>query len=196
MTKSLILTAPHPQLRAPNKPITILDKKTKSLLKTLREQLILSDGVGLAAPQIGYNYRVFVTDLRRALPSFPPSKNPFRFFINPVISSHSERKITAKEDDGNYTLEGCLSLPHLYAAIPRYPNLELSFFEPDLTTGQLVAKRESFSDYFARNVQHELDHLDNILFVDYLKGNDLLLYRTNQQTGQLEEIDKSFIYGY
>lgn len=196
MPKSRIVTIPSPQLRAPNKPLTSLDKKTLDLLKLLRAELLLSGGVGLAAPQIGLNYRVFATDLRRVDPDFPQNADPIRFFINPVITAHSPRQTFSKETDGGYTLEGCLSLPGLYAPVPRWKDVELDYLEPNFTTGELINQHSSFSDYFARNIQHELDHLDGVLFTDYLKNNDLILYRDNKTTHQLEEIDKNFIYGY
>lgn len=201
--KNKIITIPNPKLRQANQPLQQVDKKTRQLLADLREQLIASGGVGLAAPQIAQNYRVFATHLDRLGDDSPTANikkkaDPVRFFINPQIVACPAQKEFSKDNDGSYTLEGCLSLPGLYAPLPRYPWVELAFQEIDPQhPDQLIDRREKFTDYFARNIQHEYDHLEGILFTDYLKDNNVILYKVNPVTDRLEEVkDLQFIYGY
>ena len=199
-----IITIPNPNLRLKSKPVEKIDKKIKGVLDTLRRTLIKSHGVGLAAPQIDEQWRIFATYLPLAEPTkySPPNKlsknfDPVKFFINPKIVKNCGKKTFAKESDGTYTLEGCLSVPHLFAPVPRYQWVEVEYQTLN-EKGELSApKREKFSDYFARNMQHEYDHLEGVLFTDYLRDNNIILYRENPQTGRLTEVeDLSFIYAF
>ena len=197
--QSPIITIPNPNLRLISKPVTQIDKKTKQVLDDLRTVLTKSGGVGLAAPQINYQTQIFATYLPHVIPNFSKSqKDPVRFFINPKITATSPKKSFSKENDGTYTLEGCLSLPGLYAPIPRYDWVDLTFQEINPETNELTSpKTERFTNFYARNMQHEYDHLQGVLFTDYLRDNNIILYRENPQTGKLEEvIDLDFIYAY
>ena len=197
-----IIKSPDQRLRQVSKPIAKIDKKTQGVLDDIRATLVSrADGVGLAAIQIGHPYRVFGTYLPLVEEGFNHKNNaidPVKFFINPRLIRTSPKKVFTKEKDHSYTLEGCLSLPGLYAAIPRFEEIELEYQEVDPQTQQLSApKREVFRDYYARNIQHEFDHLMGVLFTDYVLGTNIILYRQNPRTDKLEEItDLNFLNAY
>lgn len=196
--RSNILTIPHANLRLSSKKIVQLDKKIHKILDELKSTLISSGGVGLAAPQIDQQVQVFATYLPHVGEKQTSGQDPVRFFINPQITKTASKKVFSKEQDGTYTLEGCLSLPRLYAPIPRYDWVELEFQEIDPQTKQLTpSHREKFTGFYARNIQHEYDHLQGVLFTDYLIDTNIILYQENPDTQKLEEIeDLSFIEAY
>jgi peptide deformylase len=89
-------------------------------------------------------------------------------------------------------LEGCLSIPGIWGPVPRYSWIEIGFETPE--KGTLVTKKQRFEAFPARLVQHELDHLDGILFTDYSLKYDLPLYTDNPTTGKLDEIEDRSIF--
>lgn len=117
-------------------------------------------GVGLAAPQIDNRVRMFATLLN----------NEPRVFINPRITNSSE-KLSLGKDPEDPDLEGCLSIPKLYAPVPRYTWIELEYEKP--VNGKLETHSETFDDFAARVMQHEHDHLEGILFLDHALQYDL-----------------------
>ncbi len=174
-----IITAPHPTLRKKSKPIKKVDTKLLQFIKKLKQTLESAhnpEGVGLAAPQVNKSWRLFAT---REL-----DKNRTRLFINPTITKHSQNKELGENKKPQ--LEGCLSLPDYYAPVPRWQWVDLEF--AILENDQLITKREKFIDFKARVVQHELDHLDGILFIDHSLEHDLPVYKVNEETQKLEEI--------
>lgn len=173
MTK-LVLTAPHPTLRQTALPIKKVDKK---LLDNIQELLIALEGetdppgVGMAFPQInksisGLAYRPEVKNNRSA--NFQVT-----ILLNPVITSHSLDQ-SFGEDPDEPDLEGCLSVPNLYGPVPRWNWVELKY--EIIKEGQLALQTQRFTDYHARIIQHELDHLNGILFTDHLIKLDLPAY--------------------
>lgn len=170
-----IITVPHPVLRQTAKQIEKVDKKLLQFLDELQSSLANKQdppGVGLAAPQVGKSWRIFATQLV----DDPLKRNyqPLEVFINPVITAHSQDRVLGKNKD-NVDLEGCLSVPNLYGPVPRWSWLDLSY--QVLENGQLVNKKRHFEDFNARIIQHEYDHLDGILFTDYILQYNLPLYR-------------------
>jgi peptide deformylase len=142
-----------PSLRQPSKEVHKVSKKIKDLVKDLLDTLYSQNGVGLAAPQIGENYRVFVIDTS----SGDEPLNPI-IFINPKIIKKSGAFISN---------EGCLSFPEVYTDVRRYLNVMIKAFDIhgrpftlDVKDGCLLAKA----------IQHEFDHLDGILFVDHARN--------------------------
>ena len=125
-------------------PIVTLTKKILKLVKNMEETMFSADGVGLAAPQIGVSLKITVVSLdgKKAIP-----------FLNPVITAHSDEMIVEQE--------GCLSLPERWEDVARYKEITLRFMN---IKGDAVAlKLEGFA---ARVLQHEIDHLNGILFID------------------------------
>lgn len=175
-----IITAPHPTLRLIAKEVTVFDKKFFKFLENLADTLIKKEhpkGVGLAAPQVNKSVRVFAAILGE---KNQDSKKPVvEFFINPKITKHSEKKIMGAAD-GSERFEGCLSIPIFYGPVPRYEWVEVEY--QSLTTlnlkkqPQAELKKARFSDFDARVIQHEYDHLDGILFTDLTLKNKLPIY--------------------
>ena len=149
MTKLSIETGTDNQiLRTKSSPIERIDKSIKKLAKDMMETMIKSNGMGLAAPQIGVNKRLIVvlfnydTDHEMVLP-----------LVNPEIQSFSK--------EANKGEEGCLSLPGIYKPVERSSHVRLKF--QDLKGNTQILELD---DMNARVVQHEIDHLDGVLFVD------------------------------
>ncbi len=187
-----IVTAPHPTLRQKAEPIEKIDKKMVQFIKDLSstlEQKQNPPGVGLAGPQVDKKLRAFAI---RPVQGRESSTVPVQVFINPKITAHSQDKtLGAKEEEPD--LEGCLSIPNVYGPVPRWTWVKLDY--QVLEDQRLVDKSKRFSDFPARIVQHELDHLEGVLFTDYLLEMNLPAYL--QEQNQLIELeDKSILEVY
>jgi len=189
---STIITVPHLALREVATPIMVADKKTLELIKdldaTLRAQT-KPQGVGLAAPQLAIGKRAFVTFLG------PKKSHQMMVFLNPIIADHSQEVIFGQTpSDEDDRLEGCLSIPGLYGPVPRFTWIEVEYQQ--LENGELVTKQNRFTDFHARVIQHEFDHLNGILFTDYSLEYDLPVYREDPETEKLVEIDKRILEAF
>src|SRR3989344_3784938 len=197
MRKS-ILSVPNPILRT--KSIVVDPKKDAGLIKKyvadLEETLSKKNkpkGVGLSMPQIGKNVRIFSTLLPPSInvaDSGRPPKNDndeveeecvLATYINPVILETS-KELTFGPDPKEPLLEGCLSIPSIYGPVPRYTWVRISYLTPEFKTLEGV-----FHGFFGRVIQHEFDHLEGILFTDYVLKHKLPLYEMHGKT--MEEID-------
>ncbi len=139
----------HPILRQVAQPVTQIDPALKQLVEDMFETMRDADGIGLAGPQVGKSIRLFVVDVTPITEGFPPMT-----FINPeILSAHGM---------GPYT-EGCLSIPGVSAEVARPEKVEIRYTDIDGKTVQGVAE-----GILARVIQHELDHLNGRLFIDYL----------------------------
>ncbi|WP_194777156.1 peptide deformylase [Pararhodonellum marinum] len=129
----------------------------KELIKDMFSTMDNASGVGLAAPQINKGIRLFVIDSTLMVDESDEEKGMRKVFINPII-------LDEYGDDYSFE-EGCLSIPELRAEIIRPEKLTLEYFDENWNL-----KEEEFTGLTARVIQHEYDHLEGILFVDYLKG--------------------------
>ncbi|REK15619.1 MAG: peptide deformylase [Planctomycetota bacterium] len=145
-----IVQYPHPTLRHVSKPLRRVDPELRAIVRSMFELMYAASGVGLAANQVDLPYRLFVINTK----SDPEAVEDEHVFINPVITS---RKGMAEAE------EGCLSLPGIYGQVKRPERVTLNAF--NLSGEELNLQLEGL---FARAVQHELDHLDGILFIDRL----------------------------
>ena len=182
-----IISAPHQTLRQKAIEVDKVDKKLIQFIDNLEETLRNKDnpkGVGLAAPQVDKKLRIFTTQLSKNDNFDDESSLEIRHYINPVITKHAGKQVFG-EDKDNPQLEGCLSIPKIYAPVPRWQWVELEFLI--LENGKLVPQKERFDNFAARVVQHEADHLDGILFTDYALEYELPVYFENKKTGKLEE---------
>jgi len=176
-----IIVAPHPTLRQKSELVTVANKKTEKFLHNLAETLINKrnpSGVDVLK-------RVFAT----YLPNKETKKSEIRLFVNPTVVDHSNNLIfgeTGRHKKPRY--EGCLSLPGLYGPVPRWDWLELEYYA--LENNELIAKKERFTNFNARVIQHEYDHLEGILFTDYSFQLNLPVY-IEDENEDLIEIDKS-----
>ena len=140
-----------PVLRAEAEEVTVFDEGLQALVRDMFETMYHADGIGLAAPQIGVSTRVIVVDLRRRDEDDPESQQVA--LVNPVVTWES--KELAKQ------AEGCLSIPGLEDVVQRPVSVRVEGKNPDGNDIVLEA-----DDLFARALQHEIDHIDGILFVD------------------------------
>lgn len=137
-------------LRQPSKEVHKVSQKIKNLVQDLLDTMYAQNGVGLAAPQIGENVRVFVIDVS----SGNEPMNPI-VFINPKIIKKSGACISH---------EGCLSFPEAYTDVRRYENVMVKALD---TNGRSFVMEAKEGTLLARAIQHEFDHLDGILFIDH-----------------------------
>ena len=157
-----ILTATDPRLRLTSKPVQKIDKKILSLVGDLVDTLAAQkdpEGVGLAAPQIGKNLRVF---------AIKPEKE-IEIFINPKILKQS--KDVKTDNKTAKIMEGCLSLVNHYGPLVRSKEIVVEYLDK---TGQ--KHTQTFKDFDAQIVLHEVDHLNGVLFVDRLLESRKPLY--------------------
>ena len=150
MTIRTILTEPNKILRQVSKPVEIVSDEERELMKDMLETMYNANGIGLAAIQIGVPKRIIVMDISK-----DGEKKQPRYFVNPVIKNKDDLKSTYEE--------GCLSVPNQFAEINRPSKCEVEYL--DFNGEKKVLKAEGL---LATCIQHEMDHLEGILFIDYL----------------------------
>ena len=147
-----ILVAPHPALKAPARPVGASDADTvRALLPRMFETMYRAPGIGLAAPQVGVGLRLAVVDL------MPDQRREPLVLINPRLMQASPELATREE--------GCLSLPNQYAEVTRPAEIRLQFQDAAGVRQELHA-----DGLLAACLQHEIDHLDGVLFTDHLSA--------------------------
>ena len=147
MTRLTILEYPDPRLRTRAVPVDAVDARLRELIDDLLETMYAANGIGLAATQVDVHRRLLVADVSE-------SRNEPRVFINPEILSR---------DGATTSQEGCLSVPGYYDDVPRAERVRVRSLDRD---GK--AFEADLEGLLAICVQHEVDHLDGKLFVDYL----------------------------
>jgi peptide deformylase len=169
MVKLPIIVAPDPRLKEKALPVDRVDAGIRRLMDDMLDSMHAANGIGLAAPQVGVLKRVIVVDI--SMPDEPPA--PLRM-ANPEILSASERCVEGEE--------GCLSLPEHYAPVTRPAEIRVRYLDEN------DELRERDADgILAKCIQHEIDHLEGMLFVDHisaLKRNIIL--RKLSKTKRLE----------
>ncbi len=145
-----IVQYPHPALRHASKPLKRVDQELRAIVREMFDLMYAANGVGLAANQVDLPYRLFVINLQ----SDPKAADQEFVFLNPVLTSRKGM------DEAE---EGCLSLPGLYGDVKRPERVVLNAY--NLAGEELSMELEGL---FGRAVQHEIDHLDGILFIDRL----------------------------
>jgi peptide deformylase len=150
--KRQILIHPDPRLKKTAPAITDLSDDLRVLADDMLETMYAAPGIGLAAPQVGVDTRLIVMDCVKEDGAAP---RPMAMF-NP--------EIIARSDDLNIYDEGCLSIPDIYADVERPAEVTVRWIDP---TG--AERQQDFDGLWATCVQHEIDHLNGILFIDYLK---------------------------
>ena len=145
-----ILTAPDPRLKAVSEPVSRVDGDIRKLIDEMLESMYAAEGIGLAAVQVGVPRRVLVMDLAQKEGRRAP-----RAYINPKILWASE--------ETEIVQEGCLSVPDIWEDVERPSRIRAEFLDRDGKPQTLEA-----DGLLATCLQHEMDHLDGILFVDHL----------------------------
>ncbi|MEN8253801.1 MAG: peptide deformylase [Patescibacteria group bacterium] len=182
-----IITAPHEGLRTKAKSVKRIDKKLYKFITQLQATLKGKDkpaGVGLAAPQVNKAWRIFTTNISPE-GSRDISRVNIKVFINPIMTKH-DKKLSFGPDEKHPTLEGCLSIKSIYGPVPRYAWVKFEWQE--LENEKLVNKKGHFEHFAARVMQHELDHLNGILFTDYSLDYDLPIYQESDDGKKLVEV--------
>ena len=149
-----IYTYGQPVLRKVSQDIDADYPELDSLIANMVETLADSEGIGLAAPQIGLNIRLVIIDLDVISDDLPEYKDYKRVFINPHIIEYDDTETETME-------EGCLSLPGIRENVKRPTRIHVKYLDRDF-----VEHDEWISGYLARVMQHEFDHLDAKMFVD------------------------------
>tara|TARA_Y100000022_G_C13027029_1_gene273797 strand:- start:6 stop:524 length:519 start_codon:yes stop_codon:yes gene_type:complete len=150
MTVRAILTEPNKILRQVSQPVDNVGEEERKLMKDMLETMYDANGIGLAAIQIGIPKRIIVMDLSK-----DGKKKEPRYFVNPIIKNKNEQKNTYEE--------GCLSVPNQFAEIDRPSSCEVEYL--DFNGDKKILKADGL---LATCIQHEMDHLEGILFIDYL----------------------------
>ena len=147
MAKLPILTFPHERLRIQATPVEQFDDTLKNTIKNMYETMYAADGIGLAATQVDYHKRLIVIDVSE-------DRNEPLTLINPTIAGQSGEAISQ---------EGCLSVPEFFADVKRAQTVEIAYQTESGETKKLNA-----DGLLAICIQHEIDHLNGKLFIDYL----------------------------
>ena len=145
-----IVTEPDPILKQISKNVDQVGKEEQKLMDDMLETMYAAPGIGLAAIQIGVPKRIIVMDISKD----EKKKNPI-FFVNPIIKN--------KNLNLSQYLEGCLSLPDQFAEVDRPSTCEVEYL--DYNGNKKILKADGL---FATCIQHEMDHLEGILFIDHL----------------------------
>jgi peptide deformylase len=150
MTVKIILTEPNQLLRQVSKPVKKVGEAEQQLMNDMLETMYSANGIGLAAIQIGVPKRIIVMDISK-----DTNKKEPRYFVNPVIKNKDSSKSTYEE--------GCLSVPNQFAEIDRPKKCDVEYLDYNGEKKFLYAE-----GLLATCIQHEMDHLEGILFIDYL----------------------------
>lgn len=148
-----VLTFPHPFLKTVAKPVISFDDKLKTIVADMSETMYESAGIGLAAVQVGLDKRLFVMDVNYTSETPESERNPIPI-INPQLLEKEQEQTME---------EGCLSVPEFRAEVKRYGKIKLGY--QDLNGEKQEMDAEGL---LAVCIQHEMDHLDGKLFIDYL----------------------------
>jgi peptide deformylase len=150
MAIKTIITEPNKLLRQISKPVDQVGKEEQKLMDDMLDTMYSAPGIGLAAIQIGVPKRIIVMDISKE-----EGKKEPRYFVNPIIKNKDSLKVTYEE--------GCLSVPNQFAKIDRPRKCEVEYL--DYHGEKQLLKAE---ELLATCIQHEMDHLEGILFIDYL----------------------------
>ena len=172
MTVKSILTEPNKILRQISKPLDQVTKEDQNLMDDMLETMYAANGIGLAAIQIGIPKRIIVMDISKD----KNIKEPM-YFVNPVIREKNQNKSIYEE--------GCLSVPDQFAEIERPSKCELEYL--DYNGKKKFLKAEGL---LATCIQHEMDHLEGILFIDYLSKlkKSIIIKKLSKQKNKPDRI--------
>ena len=145
-----IITEPNKLLRQISKPVDKVGNEEKKLMNDMLETMYAANGIGLAAIQVGIPKRIIVMDISKE-----ENKKEPRYFVNPIIKNKDSLNVTYEE--------GCLSVPNQFAEIDRPRKCEVEYLDYDGNKKLLKA-----DGLLATCIHHEIDHLEGILFIDYL----------------------------
>jgi len=172
MTVKRILTEPNKLLRQISKPVNKVGKNEQKLMDDMVETMYAANGIGLAAIQIGFPKRIIVMDISKD----QTNKN-LMYFVNPIILNKAKEQSTYEE--------GCLSVPDQFAEIDRPNKCEVEYL--DYNGKKKLLKADGL---LATCIQHEIDHLEGILFIDYLSKlkKSIIIKKLSKQKNKSDRI--------
>lgn len=150
---------PEPVLRKETEPIKTFNEDLKKLAEDMAETMYDAPGIGLAAPQIGASVKLIVVDTSKDI----EESREYLTMANPEITAHAGSQLDE---------EGCLSIPELTAKVKRHKKITVSYQDVEGNSKELTTE-----DRFAVVLQHEIDHLNGILFIDHLSSLKRNLYK-------------------
>lgn len=157
-------------LRQPAKRIAKVDDSVRQLIKEMLQTMYSEDGIGLAAPQVGVHKQLIVVDCDPENPASPPL-----VLINPVIKSSSPETCSYEE--------GCLSIPGVYLGVTRPEAIEVAYKDENGRPQRLKAK-----GLLSRAIQHEIDHLNGVMFVDRVDNGIALTQALDKQGFSIQAV--------
>jgi peptide deformylase len=169
-----IIVLPDKRLRLKSKPVPRIDGDVRKLVEDMFETMYKAPGIGLAAIQVGVPVRLVVMDLSKKETESEP-----RVFVNPEIVSPSEEKSTYEE--------GCLSIPDVHEDVERPARVKVKYLDLD---GK--AHEDDADGLFATCIQHEVDHLNGVLFIDHISKlkRDRIIKKFVKAAKRAEEEEK------
>ena len=172
MTIKKILTEPNKILRQISKPVENVGKEEQTLMNDMLDTMYNAKGIGLAAIQVGVPKRIIVLDISKE-----ENKKTPMYFVNPIIKNKNLQLSTYEE--------GCLSVPDQFAEIDRPSTCEIEYL--DYYGKKKILKAEGL---LATCIQHEMDHLEGILFIDYLSKlkKTMIIKKLSKQKGKADRI--------
>ena len=172
MAIKTILTEPNKLLRQVSQPVDQVGKYEQKLMDDMLETMYAANGIGLAAIQIGIPKRIIVMDICKE-----ENKKDPKYFVNPVIKNKDPLKATYEE--------GCLSVPDQFAEIDRPSKCEVEYL--DYNGKKQLLKADGL---LATCIQHEMDHLEGILFIDYLSKlkKMMIVKKLSKQKNKVDRI--------
>lgn len=176
-----ILPAKDTRLRIVSRPVKALDKKISTLISDLENTLSIQkepEGVGLAAPQVGENVRIFCINFQKTK----------RVVVNPKVLAVGKVETIKGKRARPKIMEGCLSLVNFYGNVDRPKSITIAYESVSPDRRSFISKTETFSGFLAQIVQHEIDHLNGVLFVDKLLAQKSPLFELKPD-GNWEEVE-------
>ena len=172
MTIKTILIEPNKILRQVSLPVKNVGKEEQRIMDDMLETMYHAKGIGLAAIQIGIPKRIIVMDIGKDQENQKPM-----YFVNPIINNKNSNFSTYEE--------GCLSVPNQFAEVDRPNSCEVEYLDYDGSKKKLLA-----SGLLATCIQHEIDHLEGILFIDYLSKlkKSMIIKKLSKQKNKLDRI--------
>lgn len=164
-----IIEYPEPILRVKARDVDSFDGELKALIEDMAETMYDAPGVGLAAPQVAQSVQVIVVDTTVA-----GEDQQFMALVNPKVTDHQSSQVDE---------EGCLSVPELTAKVERYKKITVRYQSEDGIERELIAE-----DRFAVVLQHEIDHLNGILFLDHLSPLKRSMYKKKRKKMLAEQV--------
>lgn len=157
-----IIEYPEPLLRLKAEKVVLFDDELKKLVEDMVETMYDAPGIGLAAPQVAESIRLIIVDT-----TVPGEEKEHLCLVNPEIVAHEGHQVDE---------EGCLSVPEIMAQVKRFKKITVAYQDEDGTPRELTTE-----DRFSVVLQHEIDHLDGILFIDHLSPLKRNLYKKKRK---------------